>query len=80
MTDSAEPDNPFAADVPGVEVQPATYVLFGASGDLAPLAHLCLPLIGMGEVRINGEKFPAARALEKFGLKPVALKSKEGLA
>ena len=52
----------------------------GASGDLAPLAHLCLPLIGMGEVRINGEKFPAARALEKFGLKPVALKSKEGLA
>ena len=52
----------------------------GASGDLAPLAHLCLPLIGMGEVRVNGEKFPAARALEKFGLKPVVLKSKEGLA
>lgn len=52
----------------------------GASGDLAPLAHLCLPLIGMGEVRINGEKYPAARALEKFGLKPVSLKSKEGLA
>lgn len=52
----------------------------GASGDLAPLAHLCLPLIGMGEVRINGEKYPAARALEKFGLKPVTLKSKEGLA
>jgi histidine ammonia-lyase len=52
----------------------------GASGDLAPLAHLCLPLIGMGEVRVNGEKLPAARALEQFGLKPVTLKSKEGLA
>ena len=52
----------------------------GASGDLAPLAHLCLPLIGMGEVRVNGEKLPAARALEMFGLSPVVLKSKEGLA
>ncbi|MBL7925040.1 MAG: histidine ammonia-lyase [Bacteroidia bacterium] len=52
----------------------------GASGDLAPLAHLCLPLIGMGEVRVGGERMPAGRALEKFGLKPVTLKSKEGLA
>jgi histidine ammonia-lyase len=52
----------------------------GASGDLAPLAHLSLPLIGLGEVRVNGEKMLAADALKKFNLKPVVLKSKEGLA
>ena len=52
----------------------------GASGDLAPLAHLSLPLIGLGEVRVNGEKMSAATALDKFNLKPVVLKSKEGLA
>lgn len=52
----------------------------GASGDLAPLAHLSLPLIGMGEMSVMGEKMPAAEALGRFGLKPVALKSKEGLA
>jgi histidine ammonia-lyase len=52
----------------------------GASGDLAPLAHLSLPLIGMGEVRVNGEKIAAEEALSKHGLKPVSLKSKEGLA
>ena len=52
----------------------------GASGDLAPLAHLSLPLIGLGEVRVNGEKMSAGDALKKFNLKPVVLKSKEGLA
>ena len=52
----------------------------GASGDLSPLAHLCLPLIGMGEVRIGGEKWPADKALRHFGLRPVVLQSKEGLA
>lgn len=52
----------------------------GASGDLAPLAHLSLPLIGLGEVRVKGEKLSAEKVLAKFGLKPVALKSKEGLA
>jgi len=52
----------------------------GASGDLAPLAHLSLPLIGMGEVRVNGEKIAAEQALSMHGLKPVSLKSKEGLA
>ncbi len=52
----------------------------GASGDLSPLAHLSLPLIGMGEVRVKGEKLPGSRALENFGLKPVTLQSKEGLA
>ncbi len=52
----------------------------GASGDLAPLAHLVLPLLGMGEVTLNGEKYPVKAALEKFELDPVELKSKEGLA
>ncbi len=52
----------------------------GASGDLAPLANLFLPLIGMGEVRYKGEKREAAEVLKEFGWKPIALKSKEGLA
>jgi histidine ammonia-lyase len=52
----------------------------GASGDLSPLAHLCLPLIGMGEVMYEGKKMAASEALNKAGLKPVKLKSKEGLA
>ncbi len=52
----------------------------GASGDLAPLAHLSLPLEGLGEVRINGEKMPAAAALQRFDLKPLRLQAKEGLA
>ncbi|MCU0363070.1 MAG: histidine ammonia-lyase [Bacteroidales bacterium] len=52
----------------------------GASGDLAPLAHLVLPLIGMGEARIGDAKSSAAGILRKFGWKPVILRSKEGLA
>ena len=52
----------------------------GASGDLAPLAHLCLPLIGEGEVFYQGLRLPAAEALQKAGLKPVKLSAKEGLA
>lgn len=52
----------------------------GASGDLAPLAHLSLPLIGMGEVVLRGERMPAADALKKFGWDPIRLQSKEGLA
>ena len=52
----------------------------GASGDLAPLAHLCLPLIGEGEVFYQGQRLPAAEALQKAGLKPVKLSAKEGLA
>ncbi|HMZ46052.1 MAG TPA: histidine ammonia-lyase [Chitinophagaceae bacterium] len=52
----------------------------GASGDLAPLSHLCLPLIGMGEVQIENEKFATKDILNKLGFNPVALKSKEGLA
>ncbi len=52
----------------------------GASGDLAPLAHLVLPLLGMGEVNFKGEKLAAEIVLKKFGWSPVHLKSKEGLA
>jgi len=52
----------------------------GASGDLAPLANLFLPLIGEGEVRYKGEKRNAADVLKEFGWEPIELKSKEGLA
>lgn len=64
---------------------PVVYELgsLGASGDLAPLAHMSLPLLGEGEVRLNGEKFPTNNALEKLkerGWTPLTLASKEGLA
>ena len=52
----------------------------GASGDLAPLAHLSLPLLGEGEVVFNGNKVPTAVVMEHFGWKPIVLQSKEGLA
>ena len=52
----------------------------GASGDLAPLAHLTLALCGKGEVYYKGVKGAASAAMEKAGLKPIRLKSKEGLA
>ncbi len=52
----------------------------GASGDLAPLAHLSLPLIGMGEVEYQGRIQPSAEVWEALGWKPVRLQSKEGLA
>ena len=53
----------------------------GASGDLAPLAHLCLPLIGRGEVWDEQDgKIDAAGALKKAGLEPIQLKAKDGLA
>jgi len=52
----------------------------GASGDLAPLSNLFLPLLGLGDVRFNGEKMDAAVALKKFGWNPIELQSKEGLA
>jgi histidine ammonia-lyase len=52
----------------------------GASGDLAPLSHLSLPLLGLGDVNHDGKKMPAADAMKKFGWKPIDLKSKEGLA
>ncbi|MBC7500400.1 MAG: histidine ammonia-lyase [Herminiimonas sp.] len=52
----------------------------GASGDLAPLAHMTLALIGEGMVRVNGALVPATDALANVGLKPVVLAAKEGLA
>ena len=52
----------------------------GASGDLAPLAHLSLPLVGEGEVFYQGERMPAAHALERAGIRPIQLSAKEGLA
>ncbi len=52
----------------------------GASGDLAPLAHLCLPLIGMGEVVYKGEKRQSAELWAELGWEPIRLQSKEGLA
>jgi histidine ammonia-lyase len=52
----------------------------GASGDLAPLAHLVLPLLGMGEVIYEGKVHKSSAILKKFGWSPVELKSKEGLA
>jgi histidine ammonia-lyase len=52
----------------------------GASGDLAPLAHMTLALIGEGEFLVDGERRPAAAALREAGIAPLALAAKEGLA
>ncbi len=52
----------------------------GASGDLAPLAHLAATLIGVGDATLAGERMPAAVALERAGLAPLELHAKEGLA
>lgn len=52
----------------------------GASGDLAPLAHLCLPLFGKGMVDYKGVRMPAQDALSKSGIQPIKLAAKEGLA
>ena len=52
----------------------------GASGDLAPLANMCLPLIGLGQVHYNGRILPSSAVLDELGWQPVKLTSKEGLA
>ncbi|WP_216081660.1 histidine ammonia-lyase [Citrobacter sp. MGH 55] len=52
----------------------------GASGDLAPLAHMSLTLLGEGKARWQGEWLPATEALKKAGLEPITLAAKEGLA
>jgi histidine ammonia-lyase len=52
----------------------------GASGDLAPLAHLALPLVGEGEAWVDGQLLPGAEALAAVGLEPVRLRAKEGLS
>ena len=65
-----------------LEIYPIIYTKgsLGASGDLAPLAHLCLPLIGMGEVALNGEIISGEKLLKKFNWEEIQLQSKEGLA
>ncbi|MCR5862732.1 histidine ammonia-lyase [Flavobacterium sp. J372] len=64
------------------DILPVIYTLgsLGASGDLAPLAHLSLPLLGEGEVFMDGFRQPAKKMLEKMGWEPIVLQSKEGLA
>jgi histidine ammonia-lyase len=52
----------------------------GASGDLAPLAHLALPLIGRGQVELHGQHIPALVGLREVGLEPLVLQAKEGIA
>jgi histidine ammonia-lyase len=70
------------ADMLNAGILPVVYTQgsLGASGDLAPLSHLCLPLIGMGEVWYKGEKMHAEKALELERLERIHLQSKEGLA
>jgi histidine ammonia-lyase len=69
-------------DLYNADVLPVVYERgsLGASGDLAPLAHLCLPLIGLGEVIVDGKRMASAKALKKQGWKPLELGPKEGLA
>lgn len=64
------------------DVIPVVYEFgsLGASGDLAPLAHMSLPLLGMGEVWFKGKKQLTSGVVDEFGWKPIELKSKEGLA
>jgi histidine ammonia-lyase len=64
------------------DVYPVVYQQgsLGASGDLAPLAHLSLPLLNLGEVYYKGKKQKAADVNAKFGWDPITLQSKEGLA
>lgn len=64
------------------DILPVVYTQgsLGASGDLSPLAHLCLPLIGLGEVLYKNELKPAAEVLQSMNWSPIELQSKEGLA
>lgn len=64
------------------DIYPVVYMQgsLGASGDLVPLAHLSLPLVGLGEVEFEGEVMTGAAVLEEKGWKPIHLASKEGLA
>jgi len=64
------------------KVYPKVYEMgsLGASGDLAPLAHLSLPLIGLGDVELGGKEYSSREMLERFHWKPLHLKAKEGLA
>ncbi|WP_224490239.1 histidine ammonia-lyase [Robertkochia flava] len=64
------------------DILPVVYTQgsLGASGDLAPLAHLALPLLGRGEVYYKGEIKAASEVLSEYGWEPITLQSKEGLA
>ena len=64
------------------EIYPVVYMQgsLGASGDLVPLAHLSLPLVGLGEVEHKGMVMSGAEVLQKFDWQPIKLASKEGLA
>jgi len=64
------------------DILPVVYTQgsLGASGDLAPLSHLCLPLIGLGELMVEGVKEPAGAVGKDKGWEPIHLRSKEGLA
>ena len=64
------------------DVYPVVYIQgsLGASGDLVPLAHLSLPLVGLGEVEYDGMVISGAEMLQKFEWQPIQLASKEGLA
>lgn len=64
------------------DIYPVVYTQgsLGASGDLVPLAHLCLPLLGKGEVEYKGERMSGEAILQKMNWKPIQLASKEGLA
>ncbi len=57
-----------------------TYGSLGASGDLAPLAHMSLPLLGMGDVNVEGQRLKSSDIMKQMGWDPIELKSKEGLA
>lgn len=64
------------------DIYPVVFQLgsLGASGDLAPLAHMSLPLLGLGKVYYKGVKRDSKEVLDELGLEPISLKSKEGLA
>ena len=64
------------------DILPVVYTQgsLGASGDLAPLSHLCLPLFGMGEVDYHQKRYQTGELLKTLGWAPIKLKSKEGLA
>lgn len=69
-------------DMYNQEIYPVIYTQgsLGASGDLAPLSHMSLPLLGLGEVNFKGKRMPTAEALTTMNWDPIHLQSKEGLA
>lgn len=69
-------------DLHNHDILPVVYTQgsLGASGDLAPLSHLCLPLIGLGKVNYKGSNYQVKDLYAEMGLQPIRLQSKEGLA